>query len=68
VLKRSEVFIAINLYFRLNCKVEISWGIGLRNLMVEVKFGICNNCVILKISTIVCARKTKTCFVVFLFV
>jgi hypothetical protein len=29
--------------------------------MVEVKFGICNNCVILKISTIVCARKTQTC-------
>jgi hypothetical protein len=32
--------------------------------MVEVKFGICNNCVILKISTIGCARKTQTCFAV----
>jgi hypothetical protein len=35
--------------------------------MVEVKFGICNNGVILKISTIGCARKTHICFAVFLF-
>jgi hypothetical protein len=67
-VNRSEVFATINLYFRFSCKVESSQGIDLRDLMVEVKFGICNNCVILKISTIGCARKTQTCFAVSLFV